>query len=63
MWKEFRDAVGRLSGQVIHDILEIGVGIMSVEFGRLNQAHKSNCALAAPKALVLHQSSIAGSKE
>ena len=50
MWQKFGDFAERLGWQTREDILQIGEGIMSIEFCRLDQAHDGGGALASTQA-------------
>ena len=41
MWQQFIDLAGLLGRQSSQDILDVGVRIMAVHFGGLDQAHDS----------------------
>ena len=47
--QEFGDQVVFVRGQTLQDILEIGVRIVPVEPGALNQAHDRSRTLAGPQ--------------
>jgi hypothetical protein len=46
MWQQFLDAGGRLRGQALHHILQVGIGIVPIQLGRVHQAHDRGGALA-----------------
>lgn len=50
MGQEFSDATSRLGGQPLQDISQVGIGLMPVQFGGLDQAHDSGSPLASPQA-------------
>ena len=47
MRQEFCDQMIFVRGQTLHHIFEIGVGVMPVEPGALNQAHNRSRTLAS----------------
>ena len=44
--QQFNDAAVGPGGQFVHHVLEVGVRVMTIEFGRLDQAHDGGGALA-----------------
>jgi uncharacterized protein len=47
MWQEFLDTTGRLCRQSLQDVLQIDIGIMAVQLGRLDQTHDCSPPLTA----------------
>ncbi len=46
MWQQVLDAAVGPRGQLVHHVPEIGMWVMPVELGRLDQAHDGGGALA-----------------
>ena len=49
MRQEVGDQVVFVRGQTLQHIFQIGIGIMSIEPGALNQAHDGSRTLARPR--------------
>ena len=49
MGQEFADATGELGRQAVEDVLEIGVGVVAVEAGGLDEAHDGGRTLPGPQ--------------
>ena len=46
MWQQLVDAAVGPGRQLVHHVLEVGVGVVAIELGRLDQAHHRGGALA-----------------
>lgn len=46
MWPQVLDAAAGARRQLVHHVFEVGVRVVPVELGRLDQAHDGGSALA-----------------